>query len=117
MQKFSNVIGQKVNLEPKIDPRDLTFEPLAYITARPVKSEISEMWLDKHGFPAAPVYTVGVGGSKLDIIQKLGATIHIDDNYDTYTELNQNGICCYLLDALHNQKFDVGIRRLKSLKD
>jgi len=106
-----------LSLEPKIDPKDLTFEPLAYITARPVESAISEMWLDKHGFPAAPVYTVNIGGSKLDIIKGLGATIHIDDNYDTYNELNQNGICCYLMDALHNQKFNVGIRRLKSLKD
>lgn len=106
-----------MNLEPKIDPKELHFEPFGYVTARPVKSELSEKWLDKYGFPAAPVHTVGINQSKLEVIKSLGSTIHVDDNYDTYLELNRNGICCYLLDTLHNRKFNVGDRRIKSLKD
>ena len=117
MDKSGELEEFYMGLAPKIDPKELTFEPYAYITARPVVSEITAKWLDKHGFPSAPVWTVGVGGSKLDVIKQLGATIHIDDNHDTYTELNKNGVCCYLMDALHNKKFDVGIRRINSLKE
>jgi hypothetical protein len=106
-----------LNLEPKCKPNSFTWDPYCYITARPVSKELCEQWLDKHGFPAAPVYNVGVGNSKLPIIEQLGIDIHIDDNYDTYRELNLNGICCYLFDALHNRKFSVGYRRVYSLSD
>lgn len=104
-----------LNLKPKIDPSTIPFEPVAYVTSRPVSSAISEQWLDAHGFPAAPVYTVGFGESKLETLKSLGIQYFVDDNYTTYKELNANGICCYLMDALHNQRYSVGFKRIKSL--
>lgn len=106
-----------LKLKMKTHPEDIPFEPIAYVTARPVDSFITEEWLDVCGFPAAPVYTVGVGQSKLDVLKKIGADIFVDDNYTTFRELNKNGICCYLMDAPHNQRYNVGYKRIKSLKD
>lgn len=106
-----------LNLKPLISPADIHFEPHCYVTSRPVSSEVTQKWLEKHGFPLRPVHTVPLGGSKLEVIKASGADIHVDDRYETYEELNRNGVCCYLYDAPHNQRYDVGYRRIKSLKD
>lgn len=104
-------------LKPKCDPSDIPFEPHCYVTSRPVSTEITKEWLLKHGFPAKPVITVAVGQSKVDAIREAGVDIFVDDRYDNFEELNRNGICCYLFDALHNQRYSVGYRRIKSLKE
>lgn len=38
-------------------------------------------------------------------------------NYKNFVELNNAGICCYLYDAPHNRRYNVGHKRLFSLKD
>lgn len=106
-----------LGLEPKINPNEIPFEPHCYITSRPVSTKITEQWLDMHGFPARPVYTVEMGQSKVDIAKNAGVEIFVDDRFDNFVDFNRNGVCCYLFDANHNQRYDVGERRVKRLKD
>lgn len=106
-----------MNLEPLIKPEDIPFEPHCYITSRPVKKEITEQWLDKHEFPARPVYTVDSNKSKVEVAKESGIDIFVDDRYSNFVELNNAGICCYLYDSPHNQRYMVGHKRIYSLKE
>lgn len=123
MQRFKEMEETQIldefylSLEVLTKPEDIPFEPYCYVTSRPVKSEISEQWLDANGFPHRPVYTVETGKSKVEIIKSLNLDIFVDDRFDNFVELNKAGICCYLFDAPHNQRYDVGYKRIKSLKD
>lgn len=105
------------NLKPRINPREIPFEPVAYITARPVDTPITEAWLDKHDFPRAKVYTVGIGQSKVEVLKQSGATVLVDDSFNNFVEANRAGICCYLWDREHNRRFNVGHKRIYSLND
>jgi 5'(3')-deoxyribonucleotidase len=106
-----------LNLKPLIKPEDIPFEPHCYITSRLVDNSITEKWLDSNGFPSAPVYTVPMGESKIEIAKMAGVEIFVDDRFENFVELNNNGICCYLYDAPHNKRYEVGHKRIKSLKD
>jgi len=106
-----------LSLDVLTKPNDIPFEPYCYVTSRPVSGQITEQWLDINGFPHRPVHTVGLGESKVETIKNLGLDIFVDDRFDNFVQLNQAGICCYLFDAPHNQRYDVGYKRLKSLKD
>lgn len=123
MDKFAQMREEGIlddfylNLKPAIDPNTIPFEPHCYVTSRPVSTNITEQWLDKYGFPTRPVYTVGVGESKVDVIKSAGIEIFVDDRFDNFVELNKNGICCFLYDAPHNRRYDVGYKRIKTLKD
>jgi len=96
---------------------DIPFIPECYITHRPVRQEITEMWLKANGFPLKPVFQVKSREEKLQVAKSMKLDIFVDDNFDTYTMMNRGGICGYLYDALHNQRHDVGYRRIKSLKE
>lgn len=104
-------------LSPKIKASEIPFEPHCYVTSRPVPTEVTEAWLDKHGFPSRPVYTVGLGESKVEVIKKSGTEIFVDDRFDNFTELNRAGICTFLMDAKHNQRYNVGYKRIKHLNE
>lgn len=117
MEKEGTLFEFMLSLEPLLDPKDLPFEPHCYITARRIPNEVSEQWLDKHGFPTAPVYSVKPGTTKVEIAKEAGVDVFVDDNYKNFVELNNAGICCYLYDAPHNHKYDVGHKRIKSLKE
>ncbi len=106
-----------LSLKPLIEPMDIPFEPHCYITSRPVYTEVTEQWLDKNGFPARPVFTTGVGRSKVQIALEQGVDIFVDDGYHNFLELNKAGICCYLMDAPHNRRYDVGHKRIFNLKE
>ena len=105
------------DLKPKIDPNDIHFEPHCYVTSRPVDTSITERWLDKHGFPTTKVITVPVNASKVQVIKEAGVEVFVDDRYENFEELNRNGVCCFLFDAPHNQRYDVGFKRIYSLKE
>jgi uncharacterized HAD superfamily protein len=98
-------------------PEDLPFEPHCYITSRPVSKEVSEAWLDKHHFPAKPVYSIDVRTSKVQVAKDAGVEIFVDDAFENFVELNNGGIFTYLYSAPWNQKHDVGHMRINSLKD
>jgi hypothetical protein len=106
-----------LGLKPRIDPKDIHFEPHAYVTSRPIPTEITMEWIRIHGFPQRPVITIPVGKSKVDAIKEAGIDIFVDDRYDNFEELNRAGICCFLMDGPHNQRYDVGFKRIKSLKE
>lgn len=106
-----------LNLPPKIKPEDIPFEPHAYITARSVPVELTKAWIEKHGFPTAPVYSVGFGQSKIDVARESGIDIFVDDRFENFVELNKAGIVTYLLTTPHNERYDVGSRRIESLKE
>lgn len=105
-----------MDIEAKFEGKDINFEPVVYVTSRVIPTEWTEEWLNKHGFPAAPVVTVGHGESKLDALKKHNVDVFVDDSFSNFAELNKNGILCYLFDAPHNSKHDVGHKRIKSLK-
>lgn len=117
MKKENTLDEFYLNLEPKIQAKDLNFEPSGYVTSRPVNSEITEKWLDKYNFPTAKVYTVGVGESKVEMLKQAKADLMIDDGWHNFIELNKAGICCYLFDAPHNQRYNVGYKRIFNLND
>lgn len=106
-----------LSIPVKTKPSDIHFEPHCYITSRSIPKEWTEEWLDKNGFPAMPVYSVGFGMSKVDVAKQSGIELFVDDRYENFVELNQNGIFCFLFDAPHNQRYDVGHRRIKSLNE
>lgn len=119
-QKFDALANDKdfwLSIPPKVNPSDIGFEPYCYITSRSIPKEWTEEWLDKNGFPAVPVYSVGHGVSKVDVAKKSGVEIFVDDRYENFVELNQNGICCFLFDAPHNRRYNVGYKRIKSLNE
>jgi len=107
----------KIISTPTLDPSDIGFEPHCYITSRSIPQEWTEEWIDKNGFPTMPVYTVGHKESKIDVAKKSGIDIFVDDRYENFVELNNAGICCYLFDAPHNRRYQVGHKRIKSLRE
>lgn len=94
-----------MDIEPHISGHDIPFEPVVYITARPVDSSITEAWLKKHNFPVAPIVTVKPTESKLDVVKKYNLDIFVDDNYKTFCSINNNSdTLCLLFAASHNKR-------------
>lgn len=106
-----------MGLKPKIDPKDMPFEPHCYITSRSIPKAWTEKWLQDNGFPTRPVYTIPFNTSKVEVAKASGIDIYVDDRYDNFVELNKAGICTYLYDTPHNHKYNVGHKRIKSLKE
>lgn len=106
-----------LNLLPKIDPATIPFEPVCYITSRNIPQSITETWIEKNGFPCAPVYTVGHDMSKVEAAIDAKVDIFVDDRFENFVELNNAGICTYLYDAPHNQRYNVGHKRIYKLSD
>jgi len=106
-----------LGLKPLLKPTDIPFEPHCYITSRPIPVETTIKWLDMHGFPTKPVYCVGSGQSKVEVAKESGIDIFVDDCYDNFIALNKAGICTFLYDTPHNQRYNVGYKRIKSLNE
>lgn len=105
------------SLKPLLKPEDIPFEPHCYITSRPCLLETTIKWLDDNNFPTKPVFCVGAGQSKVEVAKGSGIEIFVDDAYDNFVALNKAGICTYLYDTPHNRRYDVGYKRIKSLKE
>lgn len=119
-EKFDKLKDNKdfwLSIPVKTKPEDIHFEPHCYITSRSIPKEWTEEWLDKNGFPTMPVYSVGFGESKVDVAKASGIDIYVDDRFENFVELNNAGICTYLFDAPHNQRYSVGYKRLYNLKE
>lgn len=103
------------NLPMKTRPEDIPFEPVVYITHRnhtPV--EVAERWIAKNGYAQAPVVQTE---NKIQACIDHKVDIFVDDKYDTFVQMNKAGICCFLFDAPHNHRYDVGHKRIYSLKE
>ena len=105
-----------LNLKPKLMAHELKFIPDCYITSRNIPIEWTKLWLSQHDFPLSPIYC-SLNKKKSGIAKELNLDMFVDDNYDNYVDLNNSGIDCYLLDCTHNQKYEVGNKRIDSLKD
>lgn len=106
-----------LGIKPMVRPEDIPFEPHCYITSRPVSKEITEQWLDMHGFPAKPVYTVDIRTSKVEAAKVAGIDIFVDDAYENFVELNKSGIFTYLFSAPWNERYAVGHMRVNTLSE
>lgn len=102
-------------LTPKINFDEVCFEPVAYISHRPVAEEITRAWLEAHGFPLKPVIHVKERADKVRVAKELGVDIFVDDSYETFQAMNAAGITCFLMDAKHNRRYDVGFKRITNL--
>ena len=117
MEKQGTLDDFYLDLEPLVEPSEIPFEPHCYVTSRPVATEVTNEWLDKNGFPSKAVYTVSPSDSKVDILLNANVEIFVDDRFENFVEINAAGICCYLMDAPHNQRYDVGHKRIYKLSD
>jgi hypothetical protein len=106
------------NLDPLVHPDeigDLTVD--GYVTARPCPNEVSVEWLERNGFPKAPVMTVPYGSSKVEALNILGVRLFIDDNVKNFEEINEAGLTCLLWDTPVNTLHDAGDKRIFSFND
>lgn len=115
--KVKDNTGFWADIPALVSPEDVPFEVHAYITSRSVNEEVTKAWLSNKGFPTADLYCVGHNCSKVEVAKESGVDIFVDDKFENFVELNAAGICCFLMDAPHNQKYDVGFKRIYSLKD
>lgn len=107
-----------LELPSKVDPNTIPFQIDSYITSRSVDIESTKKWLEINHFPTKEVYSIGIGKSKIETAKNAGIDWFIDDNYQTYLEMNKAGICCFLWDAPHNRKYtNVGFKRIYSFED
>lgn len=106
-----------LSLPPLIKPEEIPFEVDCYISHRPVGDEISKAWLRSHGFPLKPVFHVKERADKVKIAKERKLDFFVDDSYATFKAMNAAGICCYLMNARHNEKFEVGYRRIYHLNE
>lgn len=106
-----------LSLKPKVNPQDIPFEPVCYITSRNVPQKITERWIESNGFPCVPIYTVGHNMSKVEVAKKENIEIFVDDRFENFVELNNAGVFTYLFDMPHNQRYNVGHKRIYSLKE
>lgn len=106
-----------LGLRPMCKPIDIPFEPHCYITSRSIDTAVTKEWLDKNGFPEAPIYSVGIGESKIEVAKKAGIDYFIDDYMKNFVELNKNGICTFLLTRSYNTRYNVGYKRISSFED
>lgn len=106
-----------LNLPVKTKPQDIPFEPTCYITNRSnpdVPVEIASDWIRRNGFPQVKVIQTT---DKVAAAKEMKLDVFVDDKFETFVEMNKAGILCYLYDAPHNRKHDVGFKRIKSLKE
>lgn len=118
-EKFEKIKTDKdfwATIPVKTPYTEIPFEPHCYITARSVDPAVTQKWLDDNKYPTAPLYCVGGNESKIETAKKSGVEIFVDDYYTNFVELTNGGIFTYLFDAPYNRKYDVGHRRIHSLK-
>ena len=104
-----------LNIEPLT--LELPFEPTCYITSRQIDNRITQTWLDKNGFPSAPLIQVSNNVDKYKVAKEHNLDMFVDDNFGVFSTMNRNGLLCYLFDATYNKRYDVGFKRITDLKD
>jgi uncharacterized HAD superfamily protein len=93
-----------------VEPSDIKFKISGYCTARNISKKVTELWLRNNGFPEAPVYSVGLGKSKVEILKEVGCDLFIDDSESNFKEINEAGIKCHLMTRSHNLNVDTPLR-------
>lgn len=108
-----------LNIQPHAEAaRDINFDVTAYITARPVPPELTKAWLDRWGFPDAPVLCVPPETSKVAALRACGVELFCDDYEKNWVEINrEEGLTCLLLSRPWNRNVDAGALRIESLRE
>ncbi len=102
------------NLPIKTHPNELPVEPVCYITNRHIDPQIAVDWIKNNGFPQAPVIQTA---DKVKAAKEMKLDVFVDDKFETFVEMNKAGIVCYLFDCPHNRRYEVGFKRIYSLKE
>lgn len=99
------------NLPSILAPKDILFEPVVYITSRRENlATATSTWLfGNNKYPVAPIV---FAKDKLEACKEHKLDVFIDDKFENFVHLNTNGILCYLFDAPHNRKYNVGHKRI-----
>ena len=92
-----------------------SFEVDYYVTARSIPIEWTQEAIQRNNLPKAKIYTLPWNVSKIETLKSLGVNVFIDDKNETFKECLNSGIFCYLMDAPHNQHYDVGHHRIYDL--
>lgn len=79
------------------------YTPGAYVTSRPISSDVTRKWLETFGFPSAPVITVSSAFGKVKPCHELGLLYFIDDKPENWLVLREHGVHAYLLDRPWNR--------------
>lgn len=116
IQELKNDKDFWMNIKPLISPSDIPFEPFCYVTSRVCPAEWTAEWLEKNGFSCRPVYCT-YGEDKVEACKTAGVEWYIDDRFENFVKLNDEGICCFLWDAPHNSRYEVGAKRIKKFSD
>ena len=77
---------------------------VGYVTARPVRSEVSAEWLRRFGFPERPVTTVPHYSTKVHEVIKLGGHGIVEDKFENFRDANKAGLDGYLVRTPFNNK-------------
>lgn len=94
-----------LGVDPIISADELPFDPVVYITARPIRTEITKRWLISNGFPVAPIETVGMDNSKIDCLKSHSAEVFVEDRFENWEEAIREGIFTYLVTRGHNKMY------------
>lgn len=114
--KIENDVEFWMTIPKLIEPSELDFKPVIYVTARPIDNKVTECWLANNGFPQAPVITVGTGGSKVQHLKNT-VDLFVDDAVHNFVQLENNGVNCLLMDRSHNQNYEVGNKRIYNINE
>ena len=106
-----------LNIKPLINPNEIPFEPHCYITSRPCNTEWTEEWLKNNGFSSRPIYMATDLKDKAELAIEAKIDWFIDDRFENFLLLERAGICCFLWNAPHNQRYDVGFKRIEKFSD
>ena len=99
-----------LNLEPKVDPGKL-YTPEVYVTSRSgIAKEVTEQWLDNHGFPKVPII---FSDEKASYCQEFDLDIFFDDRLKHYFSIMKTHTKPYLINMPHNQSVTVSNRIFK----
>lgn len=101
-------------LPVKSKPSDIPFEPVCYITNRHIDPQIAVNWIKDNGFPQVPVIQTN---DKVKAALEMKLDIFVDDKFENFVDMNNAGICCFLFDAPHNRRYEVGYKRIFNLKE
>jgi hypothetical protein len=93
---------------PKI--HDIDFVPTLYCTKRINSKTYTRNSLKNNGFPIVPIYQMYYQhGNKTDMI-KGRVDVFVDDSVSNFTDLNNGGVLCLLIDSPNNRHIDTPLR-------
>ena len=103
---------------PKLETT-IDFQPSIYVTARPIKSDVTYKWLEASGFPPAEVVTVNRPELKTQVLRQNEIDVFVDDYFVTVQQINGAGLKlkALLFDAPYQYGHYEDVRHLPKISD